>query len=99
MNARRPDNQWRLAFAEEPAGEARPLAAQEVESSTAACETERPVDPVMEMMEVIYVSMCPNRPHDRPNRRVRTRTHGGVGGVGPQGPPLVRLRVYSNRGV
>jgi hypothetical protein len=25
-----------------------------------------------------------------PNRRVRTRTHGGVGGVGPRGPPLSR---------
>src|SRR5471030_149680 len=26
-----------------------------------------------------------------PNRRVRTRTHGGVGGVGPRGLPLSRL--------
>ena len=28
--------------------------------------------------------------HNRPNRRVRTRMHGGVGGVGPRGPPLSR---------
>ena len=47
MGAKRPDNQLRLAFAEEPAGEARPLAAQEVEASTAACAPERPVNPVM----------------------------------------------------
>ena len=53
MGVKRPDNQLRLAFAEESAGEARPLAAQEVESSTAACETERPVKPVMELMEAI----------------------------------------------
>ena len=46
MDDRRPDNQLRLAFAEEPAGEARPLAAQEVESSTASCEPERPVNSV-----------------------------------------------------
>src|SRR5471030_2721840 len=26
-----------------------------------------------------------------PNRRVRTRTHGGVGGVGPRGLPLSRF--------
>lgn len=53
MNAKRPDNQLRLAFATEPAGEARPLVAQEVEAFTAACETERPVTSVTEMMEAI----------------------------------------------
>ena len=53
MNDRRPDNQLRLAFAEEPAGEARALAAQEVESSTAAGETERPGTLVAEMTEAI----------------------------------------------
>ena len=46
MNDRRPDNQLRLAFAEESAGEARPLTAQEVEAFTAAGKTERPVKPV-----------------------------------------------------
>lgn len=53
MNERRSDNQLLLAFAEEPAGEARPLAVQEIEAFTAGCETERPVEPVMEMMEAI----------------------------------------------
>ncbi len=46
MSVKRPDNQLRLAFAEEPAGEARPLAAQEVEAFTAGCEPERPVKSV-----------------------------------------------------
>jgi hypothetical protein len=46
VNARRSDNQLFLAFAEASAGEARPFAAQEVESFTAAGETERPVNPV-----------------------------------------------------
>ena len=53
MNERQPDNQLGRAFAEEPADEARPFAAQEVESSTAAGETERPVKSVTEMMEAI----------------------------------------------
>ena len=43
MGARRPDPQLWLAFAEEPAGETRPLAAQEVEAPRATCATERPV--------------------------------------------------------
>ena len=53
METRRPDNQLWLAFAEESEGEARPLAAQEVETSTAACAPERPVEPGMEMMEAL----------------------------------------------
>ncbi len=46
MNGKRSDNQLLLAFAEEPAGEARPFAAQEVETSSAG-ETEAPV-PLLE---------------------------------------------------
>jgi RNA-directed DNA polymerase len=42
-----------LAFAEEPAGEARPLAAQEIETFTAGCATERPVTSVTDLMEAI----------------------------------------------
>lgn len=53
MNDKRSENQLRLAFAEEPAGEARPFAAQEIESSTAAGETERPVTSVTMLMEAI----------------------------------------------
>ena len=29
--------------------------------------------------------------HNPPNRRIRTRTYGGVGGAEPQGSPLSRL--------
>ena len=39
----------------------------------------------------------PVRPHNQPNRRVRTRTHGGVGGEGPRGSPLSRLAPPSGR--
>ena len=56
MNGKRSDNQLYLAFAAEPASEARPLAAQEVESLTVTDETERPVDPVMITMEAICKS-------------------------------------------
>src|SRR4029453_10687161 len=40
---------------------------------------------------------APRRVHDQPNRRVRTRTHGGVGGDEPQGSPLSQLRRGRNR--
>lgn len=53
MNAKRPDNQMLLAFAEEPTGEAQSAAVQEVETSTATGATERPVTPIMELMEAI----------------------------------------------
>jgi hypothetical protein len=33
-------------------------------------------------------SLVPINPHSPPNRRVRTRTHGGVGGAGPRGSPI-----------
>jgi hypothetical protein len=39
----------------------------------------------------------PNSPFEatlnQPNRRVRTRTHGGVGGAEPRGSPLSRLSI------
>jgi RNA-directed DNA polymerase len=86
VNDKRPDNQLRLAFAEEPAGEARPFAAQEVESSTAAGETERPVNPVTEMMEAI----C--------NPENMSRAYGQVlankGAAGVDGMTVRRLREY-----
>jgi len=79
MEAKRRNEQLLLPFTEVEAGEARGNHRQGVEASTVSCETERPVLPT----------------HNRPNRRVRTRTHGGVGGVGPQGPPLSRSRDVS----
>jgi hypothetical protein len=90
--AGRPHDSLRPAFAAAPAGEARPRAAQEVESSTARCATERPLTPVLEMLEAICdpendsdgaVSTRQDRTPNQPNRRARTRTHGDVGEVGP----------------
>ena len=34
----------------------------------------------------------PPSPHNQPNRRVRTRMHGGVGGEGPRGSPFPDVR-------
>jgi hypothetical protein len=36
---------------------------------------------------------------NQPNRRVRTRTHGGVGGVEPRGSPLSRFRGGATGGI
>jgi len=36
---------------------------------------------------------APRQPHNPPNRRVRTRTHNGVGGAGPVRLPLFRFFV------
>jgi len=41
----------------------------------------------------------PAETHNQPNRRVRTRTHGGVGGEGPRGLPLSRFLVNEAKGV
>jgi len=53
VNGKRSDNQLLLAFAEESAGEARPVAVQEIETFTAGCATEHPVTSDTDMMEVI----------------------------------------------
>src|SRR5471030_2364429 len=47
---------------------------------------------VKSLLPIAWTSIgWPGRVTD-PNRRVRTRMHGGVGGVGPRGLPLSRLR-------
>jgi hypothetical protein len=38
--------------------------------------------------------LVPTKPSNLPNRRVRTRTHGGVGGVGREAPPYPDLRLH-----
>jgi len=73
MDVTRQNHQLMLPFTEVEAGEARGNPRQGAEASKAACETERPVS----------ASKPPGAAHNRPNRRVRTRMHGGVGGVGP----------------
>jgi RNA-directed DNA polymerase len=86
VNVRRSDNQWLLAFAEDSAGEARPFAAQEIEASTAAGATERPVTAVMELMEAI----C--------NPENMNRAYGQVwankGSAGVDGMTVHQLRDY-----
>ena len=43
-------------------------------------------------------SSLPLRPLNQPNRRVRTRTHGDVGGEKPKGLPLSRFAKVSRGG-
>lgn len=86
MNAKRPDNQMELAFVEELAGEARPLAAEEVEASPAACQTERPVKPVTDMMEAIG--------NDGNMTRAYEQVLANKGTAGVDGMTVYQLRDY-----
>ena len=81
MGATRRNNQFMLPFTEVEAGEARGSPRQGAEASKASCAPESPVSAATEA--VIRHST------DR-TAVVRTRMPGGVGGVGPQGPPLSR---------
>ena len=69
MGATRRNQQLMLSFTEIEAGEARGNLRQGAEARKAVCETERPVSS----------SKLHGATLNRPNRRVRTRTHGGVG--------------------
>src|SRR3990170_5492081 len=80
MDDRRQKIQLELALVAELKGEARRLGNVGTESATAERETESLAEDCML-----------HRPLNLPNRRVRTRTHGGVGGVEPRGLPLSRL--------
>ena len=55
--------------------------------------TKEPESPVgtERLMDVSNVK----QPLNQPNRRVRTRTHGGVGRLGPRGPGLPRWAIPS----
>ena len=77
MRTRRQNIQLELALEPVAKGEARNPDTQGTEARTAHAEPERPA------------AACRLTPS---NRRVRTRTHGGVGGEEPRGSPLSRLR-------
>src|SRR3981081_2044210 len=70
--------QLRLDFSSAPTGEARQAGGEEIESLSVTNEPERPADTRQSCQRNFS------------NRRVRTRTHGGVGGAEPRGSPLSR---------
>ena len=84
MRTRRQNIQLELALEPAAKGEARSPDTQGTEARTARAEPERP-------------AAGQRHPSPQPcrltpsNRRVRTRTHGGVGGAEPQGSPLSRF--------
>ena len=71
--------QKQLDFSAAPTGEAPRTSREGTESSGARSETEKPASIVPAML-ALPIS----------NRRVRTRTHGGVAGVDGQPSPLCR---------
>ncbi len=79
MDDERQKTQVELALATESTGEAQTLERGGTESPPAKHETES-------LAEGQF-----HQPLNLPNRRVRTRTHGGVGGVEPRGLPLSRF--------
>ena len=78
MRTRRQNIQLELALESVAKGEARSPDTQGTEARTAHAEPERPA---------AGRRPCRLTPS---NRRVRTRTHGGVGGEEPRGSPLSR---------
>src|SRR6267154_1503128 len=70
--------QLRLDFSSAPTGEARQAGGEDIESLSVTNEPERPADTRQSCQRNFS------------NRRVRTRTHGGVGGAEPRGSPLSR---------
>jgi hypothetical protein len=89
--------QLRLDFSSAPTGEARQAGREEVESLLVVREPERPANTSRTMEEVCerfkslaLSSLVEARWRNFSNRRVRTRTHGGVGGAEPRGSPLSR---------
>ena len=99
MRTRRQNIQLELALEPVAKGEARNPDTQGTEARTAHAEPERPAAGQQPLMEAVVEP--PARPRIRrrrpcrltpSNRRVRTRTHGGVGGEEPRGSPLSRLR-------
>ena len=99
MRTRRQNIQLELALEPVAKGEARNPDTQGTEARTAHAEPERPAAGQQPLMEAVVEPLArPRIRRRRPcrltpsNRRVRTRTHGGVGGEEPRGSPLSRLR-------
>src|SRR5712672_265927 len=82
---KRLNSQLRLDFSSAPTGEARQAGGEDIESLSVTNEPERPADTRQSCQRNFS------------NRRVRTRTHGGVGGAEPRGSPLSRSMALFGR--
>jgi len=80
MDVRRQKSQLVLAFQREAEGEARSFRSEGTETFVRSRGNQSPT-----------TSGLRRKSFNQPNRRVRTRTHGGVGGEEPRGSPLSRF--------
>ena len=86
MRTMRQKIQLELALAPVAKGEARAAVAEGTEVRVARVDSERPAAQARARSSFARLDRI-----NPSNRRVRTRTHGGVGGAEPQGSPLSRL--------
>ena len=86
MRTMRQKIQLELALAPVAKGEARDAGAEGTEVRVARVDSERPAAQARARSSFARLDRI-----NPSNRRVRTRTHGGVGGAEPQGSPLSRL--------
>src|SRR5713226_927199 len=93
--------QLRLDVSSVPTGEARQAGREDIESPSVVSEPERPANTSRTMEEecerfksLALPSLVEARWRNFSNRRVRTRTHGGVGGAEPRGSPLSRSHLH-----
>ncbi len=86
MRTMRQKIQMELALAPVAKGEARDAGAEGTEVRVARVDPERPAAQARARSSFARLDRI-----NPSNRRVRTRTHGGVGGVEPQGSPLSRF--------
>ena len=80
MDDMRQQTQYCLAFEAKSRGEAPRVGGEGTESSIAKCETESPASHEQWLLLMGLLN--------QPNRRVRTRTHGGVTGKAREGLPM-----------
>ena len=85
MRTMRQKIQMELALAPVAKGEARDAGAEGTEVRVARVDPERPAAQARARSSFARLDRI-----NPSNRRVRTRTHGGVGGAEPQGSPLSR---------
>ena len=86
MRTMRQKIQMELALAPVAKGEARDAGAEGTEVRVARVDPERPAAQARARSSFARLDRI-----NPSNRRVRTRTHGGVGGAEPQGSPLSRF--------
>ena len=90
MRTKRQNIQLELALEPEAKGEARSAGGRGTEARMAFADSER--------RRLGGLCPMPSGRLNPSNRRVRTRMHGGVGGVEPRGSPLSRL-ISTLRGI